>query len=82
MISRKTARDRPPRRERPFVELKDVLEDFLFPSRVKDFRPVIDLDLADLGSQAGSLVDGLEDLGIELVDAGSQALDLRERLGR
>ena len=73
MISRKMAR-MVPASSGPLFVLQDVLEHFLFPGRRKDFVAVIVLDLADLRRQAGSLVDQLEDLQIELVDLGAQVL--------
>ena len=66
--------------ERPLVGLQDVLEDFLFAGRRKDFRAVVVLDLADLGGEAGPFVDQLQDLQVELVDLGAQALQLSRRL--
>src|SRR5262249_44493689 len=59
----------------------DVLEDLLLPGRRERLGVLVVLDLADLGRDAGALVDELEDLQVELVDLGAQATEVSLHLG-
>ena len=51
------------------VDLQDVLQDLLLAGGIEDVLARIGLELADFGSEIGTLGDQVKDLQVELVNA-------------
>src|SRR5262249_20383732 len=56
------------RRERAFICLQNVSQDFLFPSRGEDFRALIVFELPDFRGMGSALIYQFENLDIEPID--------------